>query len=100
MKLGEIAHCRAGDKGNTSTLAVIPYQVEDYEILKEKLSIEKVSKYFKDYFKGEIKRFEMDNLSSLLFVCEKALESGVTTSKRIDPHGKSLSAVFLNIEID
>ena len=32
-KLYELAHCRAGDKGNTSTLSVIAYRAEDFPLL-------------------------------------------------------------------
>ena len=29
-KLHELAHCRAGDKGDTSILSLIAYRAEDY----------------------------------------------------------------------
>jgi hypothetical protein len=31
-KLYDLAHCRAGDKGNTSILSVIAYRREDYPL--------------------------------------------------------------------
>ena len=33
MKLYEIAHSRAGDKGNISTLSLIPFDEKEYEML-------------------------------------------------------------------
>ena len=33
IRLHEIAHCRAGDKGNTSTLSVIAYDEAMYPLL-------------------------------------------------------------------
>ena len=42
MKLYEIAHSRAGDKGNTLTLSLIPYDEADYEMLRSKVTAEKV----------------------------------------------------------
>jgi len=38
-------------------------------------------------------------LRALNFVIEKALAGGVTRSLRLDPHGKTLSAIVLAIEL-
>lgn len=99
MKLLEIAHSRAGDKGNISTLSLIPFQTADYPMLKEKVTIERVKNHLQNIVKGDIIRYEMDNVSALLFVCYEALETGVTTSLAIDPHGKTLSSVLLEMEL-
>ncbi|MEQ9378883.1 MAG: hypothetical protein RIG68_27080 [Imperialibacter sp.] len=99
MKLYDIAHSRAGDKGNTSTLSLIPYDETDYPMLCEKVTVQAVSKHMEGIVNGKIIRYEMPNVSSLLFVCEKALLSGVTTSLALDAHGKSLSSALLEMEI-
>ena len=99
MKLYDIAHSRAGDKGNISTLSLIPYDENDYEMLCQKVTIESVQKHMKGIISGEIIRYEMPNISSLLFVCQDALAGGVTTSLRIDTHGKALSYALLEMEI-
>jgi hypothetical protein len=99
MKLYEIAHSRAGDKGNISTLSLIPYDENDYEMLCQKVTIENVKKHMKDIISGEIVRYEMANISSLLFVCQDALAGGVTTSLRMDTHGKALSYALLEMDI-
>lgn len=99
MKLYDIAHSRAGDKGNISTLSLIPYNESDYEMLCEKVTVEKMQKHFAGIVSGEIIRYEMPNISSLLFVCHDALAGGVTTSLRIDTHGKALSYKLLEMEI-
>ena len=99
MKLYEIAHSRAGDKGNISTLSLIPYYERDYELLCQEVTIENVKKHLNGIVLGEITRYEMPNISSLLFVCQDALAGGVTTSLRMDTHGKSLSYALLEMEI-
>ena len=99
MKLFDIAHSRAGDKGNISTLSLIPYNESDYEMLCQKVTIEKIKQHFEGIISGEIIRYEMPNISSLLFVCQEALAGGVTTSLRIDTHGKTLSYKLLDMEI-
>ena len=99
MKLYDIAHSRAGDKGNVSTLSLIPYDEKDYELLCQKVTAEKVTNHLKDIVSGEIVRYEMPNISALLFVCQDALLTGVTTSLAIDTHGKALSYALLEMEI-
>ena len=99
MKLFEIAHSRAGDKGNISTLSLIPYEAKDYEFLCKKLTVERVQQHLQGIVKGRITRYEMPRIASLLFVCENALETGVTSSLAADPHGKALSSALLEMDI-
>lgn len=99
MKLYEVAHSRAGDKGNTLTLSLIPYKESDYDMLCNKVTPEKVKEHLKDIVSGEIVRYELPNLSSLLFVCEDALMGGVTTSLAMDTHGKTISYALLEMEV-
>ena len=100
MKLFDIAHSRAGDKGNTLILSLIPYDEADYEMLCSKVTAEKAKTHLKEIVRGEIIRYELPNISSLVFVCQNALSGGVTTSLALDPHGKSLSYALLEMEID
>lgn len=99
MKLREVAHCRAGDKGNTSNISVIPYQEEHYEFIKEYLTIEKVRNAFKDIVQGDIVRYDLPNINAFNFVLYDALGGGVTTTLSMDIHGKSLSSIMCNINL-
>ena len=99
MKLYEIAHSRAGDKGNTLTLSLIPYNETDYKMLCEKVTADKVRDHLHEIVSGEIIRYELSNIASLLFVCHNALMGGVTTSLAMDTHGKTLSYALLEMEI-
>ena len=99
-KLYEIAHSRAGDKGNTLTLSLIPYQAEDYPLLWKQVTAEAVKQHLQDIVAGEVTRYELPNLPALHFVCTQALMGGVTTSLTMDTHGKSLSFALLEMEID
>ena len=100
MKLYDIAHSRAGDKGNTLTLSLIPYRDEDFPLLCKEVTVDRVKQHLKEKVRGEISRFELPNISSLLFVCQQALAGGVTTSLSLDTHGKSLSYALLEMEIE
>ena len=99
MKLYEIAHSRTGDKGNISNLSLIPYDEKDFEMLKEKVTAEKVKEHFKGIVKGEVVRYELPNICALNFVMYAALGGGVTRSLSVDMHGKGLSSYLLDMEI-
>ena len=99
MKLLDIAHSRTGDEGNISNISLIVYDEKDYPLIKEKVTAEKVKEYFSDIVKGEVIRYELDNLWALNFVMYDALGGGVTRSLAIDKHGKSLSSALLEMEL-
>lgn len=99
MKLKEIAHSRTGDKGDISNISLIVYDMKDYELIKEKVTPEKVKEHFKDICHGEVVRYEVDSIGALNFVLDKTLGGGVTRSLALDKHGKSLSSALLEMEI-
>ena len=99
MLLKEIAHSRTGDKGNISVISVIAYQQEDYKLIKEKVTVEKLKDYFKDIVHGKITRYEIESIGALNFVMEDALGGGVTRSLAIDKIGRAScrERVFLRV---
>lgn len=99
MKLREISHSRTGDKGNISVISVIAYDERNYGKIKAEVTVEKVKKQFEQIVKGKITRYEIESLGALNFVMENALGGGVTRSLSIDPHGKALSSLLLEIEV-
>jgi hypothetical protein len=99
-KLYELAHCRAGDKGNTSILSLIAYRDQDYPLLCRKVTAAAVKRHLAHVIKGKVTRHEVPNIGALQFVCEQALQGGVTTSLALDAHGKSLSYALLEMEIE
>jgi hypothetical protein len=100
VRLWEIAHSRAGDKGDVCNLSLIPYDERDFPALKREVTVERVKEHFRDVVRGKIERFELSNLCALNFVMHRALGGGVTRSLRLDAHGKSLSFALLNMEIE
>ena len=98
-KLHDIAHCRAGDKGNTAILSLIAYREDDFPLLARRVTVEAVARQLDGIVRGSIRRYELPQLWALQFVCEDALAGGVTTSLALDAHGKSLSFALLEMEI-
>lgn len=99
MKLKNIAHSRTGDKGEIANLSLIVFDEKDYEMVKEKVTVEVIKDYFKEICHGKVVRYELDNICALNFVMDKTLGGGVTRSLALDKHGKSLSSALLELEI-
>jgi hypothetical protein len=100
IKLHEIAHARAGDKGNTSNVSVWVYDAGDYPLLKEQLTAERIKAAYPALIQGAVKRYALDHLHGLNFVMQDALEGGVNTSLGLDSHGKSWSFLILDLEVE
>lgn len=96
----DIAHARAGDKGNTSNISVWAYEPADYQVLKRSLTPERLKRAFPQLFRGAVERHELDHLQGLNFVLHDALEGGVNRSLNLDSHGKSFSYLILGLEIE
>jgi hypothetical protein len=100
MKLREVAHSRTGDKGNIANISLIAYQMETYPLLKEHVTAERVKAWFGEIVQGKVVRYELPKIGALNFVLFDALGGGVTRSLALDRHGKSLSSVLLDMELD
>lgn len=99
MKLRDLAHARAGDKGDVSNIAIIAYDIGDFAYLAEHVTAERVKAHFADIVRGSVARYELPLIGALNFVMQGALGGGVTRSLSLDPHGKSLSSSLLELEI-
>ena len=98
--LQHAAHCRSGDKGNTSNISVIAYAPELYPFLKDQLTAERFKAHYAGVVTGKVTRYEVDGLQAMNFVAEGALGGGVSRSLCLDNYGKSLSARVLSFELD
>jgi hypothetical protein len=100
VMLQHAAHCRSGDKGNTSNISVIAYAPELYPHLKEQLTAERFKAHYAGVVMGKVTRYEVDGLQAMNFVAEGALGGGVSRSLCLDNYGKSLSARVLSFELE
>jgi len=98
--LQHAAHCRAGDKGNTSNISVIAYLPELYPYLKQQLTADRFKSHYAGVVTGKVTRYDVDGLQALNFVAEGALGGGVSRSLCLDNYGKSLSAKVLSFELE
>ena len=96
----DIAHARAGDKGNTSNVNVWVYDPADFALLKRNLTVERIKREFPQLMRGNVTRYEIEHLHGLNFVMQDALEGGVNASLNLNSHGKSWSYLILGLELE
>lgn len=97
-RLYDLAYGRSGDKGNIANISVIARSPAAYAEIKANLTAERVKAHFGDLVRGEVIRYELDNIEALNFVLYDALDGGGTRSLRIDGLGKSLAGALLYME--
>jgi hypothetical protein len=99
MRLRELAHARAGDKGDTSQISVIAYDPGDFAWLAAHVTAARVREHFSGLVRGDVIRYELPGLGALNFVMHHALATGVTRSLALDAHGKCLASALLELDL-
>lgn len=100
VPLRQVAHSRAGDKGDVSNVSLIAYDPSHYQLLRREVTPERVKEHFRGIVDGDVVRYELPRINALNFVMQRALAGGVTRSLRMDIHGKALSSLLLAMEIE
>ena len=100
MKLRQIAHARTGDKGNILNISLIAFREQDYPLLLEQVTAERVSRLFAPLITQPVIRYCVPGLGALNFVLQRPRTESVTRSLALDAHGKALSFVLLNLDLE
>ncbi|HWE98613.1 MAG TPA: hypothetical protein VG248_02345 [Caulobacteraceae bacterium] len=98
--LREIAHARAGDKGDTLMLSLIAYAPAGFAAIEAQVTAAAVQAHFAALAPSRVERFVLPQLRALNFVLHQVLRGGVTRSLALDAHGKTLSGVLLDLEVE
>jgi hypothetical protein len=97
--LYEVAHARAGDKGNDCLVVLTPYLRSDFEVLVSVLTTELVGTHFGASEPGRVTLAPAPALGAVVVVVRDRLSGGVTRSTGADPHGKTLSSHLLDLQV-
>ena len=100
INLSQIAHARSGDKGSNSNVGLIFYSDEVYEWAKIHITAKHIKEYFKSIVKGDVTRYELDNLLALNFILGDSLGGGGSESLLNDAQGKTHGQALLIMEVD
>ena len=99
IPLREVAHSRSGEKGNDSMVSVIAYDIRDYAVLREQVTIEAVRAVYGPITKGVIRRYEVPLIGALNFVMTDVLEGGRSRTLAFEESGKALSSLMLTLPL-
>ncbi|WP_417210170.1 hypothetical protein [Antarctobacter sp.] len=100
VPLHEVAHGRAGDKGNRLNISIIPYKNGAFAPIADQLTAERVHDVFRYRGTTKVQRYDLPQLHIFNFVIDNVLEGGVNSSLNLDGHGKTLSFRLLAEEVD
>ena len=100
LPLIRLAYARSGDKGNVSNIGVIARRAEFLPVLHDQLTPERVKAYFAHLVKGKVERFLLPGISAMNFLLHDALDGGGPASMRMDPLGKGMAQMLLDMEIE
>ena len=100
IPLYAMAHARSGDKGDGSNVGILAYDARGYEILRERLTAERVKEHFGEIVRGRVERYELPNLLGLNFILHDSLGGGGTASLKNDAQGKTHGMGLLRMEIE
>jgi hypothetical protein len=99
LALYQLAHGRAGDKGNTSNISVIAWDSECFALLVEQLTESRVAQWFAYRHPTKVTRHVLPKLEAMNFVLEGVLDGGVNDALNLDTHGKGLSFWMLDLPL-
>ena len=99
VPLHQIAHGRAGDKGDIANISVIAYRSEFFSLLVDQVTEERVREVFRHRNPTSVRRYVLPSLGALNFVLEATLDGGVNNSLNLDAHGKTLAFLLLAMPV-
>ena len=99
VRLRDVAYARSGDKGDVVNIGVMAKDADAYRLLRQYLTPAVVKAHFKNIVKGEVVRYDLDNLQSLEFVMRGALGGGATRTLMMDQTGKAYAPNLLRLTL-
>lgn len=97
VRLGDLAHCRSGDKGDAANIGVVADDPARYAWLVEHLTAEAVGEFLRPLEAGRVRRFLLPKIHALNFLIDHALAGGASRSLRLDTQGKALGTALMEL---
>ena len=99
VPLIKLAWGRSGDKGDLSNIGLIARRPEWLPLLWAQVTPEVVKAWFAHLVKGRVDRFHLPGLHAMNLVMHQALEGGGPASLRLDPLGKGMAQMLLELPV-
>ena len=100
VKLKQIAGTRSGDKGKHSNVGIYFYNRNVYLWAKRNLSEKLIKNHFSEIVKGDVIRYELDNILALNFILKDSLGGGGSETLINDAQGKTHGQAALLLDLD
>lgn len=99
VPLVKLAYGRSGDKGNMSNIGIIARKPEYLPLILSQVTPAAVKQYFAHLVQGKVQRYLVPGLDACNFLLYEALDGGGTASMRMDPLGKGMAQMLLDLPV-
>ena len=100
VKLVALAWGRSGDKGDLSNIGLIARRPEWLPLLWAQVTPAAVLAWLGHLVKGPVDRYHLPGLNAMNLVLHQALEGGGPASLRLDPLGKGMAQMLLELPVE
>ena len=99
VPLVRLAWARSGDKGNISNIGVIARDPALMPLIWATLTPAVVKAYFAHLVEGDVQRFYLPGIHAMNITMDDALDGGGPASSRMDPLGKAMGQMLLDMPV-
>jgi hypothetical protein len=99
VRLIDLAWGRSGDKGDTVNIGLVARRPEWLPLLWQLLTPEAVGDWLAHLVRGPVERFHLPGIAGINFVLQQALAGGGPRSPRLDPLGKGMAQLLLDMPL-
>ena len=99
VPLVRLACARSGDKGDRSNIGLVARRPEYLPLILAQVTPAVVAAYFAHLVVGPVRRYVLPGIHGCNFVLDGALGGGGTSSLRMDPLGKGMGQMLLDLEV-
>ena len=99
VPLVRLAWGRSGDKGDLSNIGLIARRPEWLPLLWQQVTPQAVLAWLGHLVKGRCERFHLPGIDAMNLVLYEALDGGGPVSQRLDPLGKGMAQILLDMPV-
>ena len=100
VRLIELAWGRSGDKGDIANIGLVARRGEWLPLLWQLLTPEAVGQWLSHLVEGPVERFHLPGIAGVNFMLHRALAGGGPRSPRLDPLGKGMAQLLLDMPLN
>ncbi|HSV60349.1 MAG TPA: acyclic terpene utilization AtuA family protein [Variovorax sp.] len=99
LRLIDLAWARSGDKGDMANIGIVARRPECLPLLWQLLTPDVVKQWLAHLVHGEVERFHLPGIAGMNFLLHEALAGGGPRSPRLDPLGKGMAQLLLDMPL-